>query len=362
VELVTERARYGATAAGHYALNLAAYSHSTSPIRRYADLLTQRQVTTALVGEAPPYSAAELDAMADWIATVSDRWRAEAKRDDEERPGAPAPSRRLAERNRALSSVAAAVAAPSPRANDDMAAEVIERATEGTLSISHIAAVLLGPRETWGAAQDACLEHLRAHPDQAMSVLVMLPQRHGTGTPEVRLEATPDGYRARASLHRGETAWYGRWVTAITKRVARHRAALSLLHVVAAADEVDVEDPPPEDVESGTDGAALVISPPPPGNHKGSLVEVAQQRQWRRPAFRLDQAGPPHAPVFRAWVKVVDGSHIHQAGPGLGRTRKAAEQVAAWLLLRDLTLHDESDVYGGESPTSWLDAPLAEAD
>ncbi len=44
----------------HFALGLEAYSQVTSPLRRYADLVQQRQLAAHLAGEPPPYSAEDL--------------------------------------------------------------------------------------------------------------------------------------------------------------------------------------------------------------------------------------------------------------------------------------------------------------
>lgn len=44
----------------HFGLGLERYTQTSSPLRRYADLVIQRQLSAHLAGEAPPYSAAEL--------------------------------------------------------------------------------------------------------------------------------------------------------------------------------------------------------------------------------------------------------------------------------------------------------------
>ena len=53
--------RAGETGEGHFGLAVHDYTHSTAPNRRFADLVTQRLVKSALAGGQSPYSDAALN-------------------------------------------------------------------------------------------------------------------------------------------------------------------------------------------------------------------------------------------------------------------------------------------------------------
>jgi ribonuclease R len=65
------RAEYGPTLIGHFALNLPAYCHFTSPIRRLADLINHRIVKAILKQQENPYTKVELEQLGAHIAQVT---------------------------------------------------------------------------------------------------------------------------------------------------------------------------------------------------------------------------------------------------------------------------------------------------
>jgi len=65
------RSEVGITPARHASLGLDAYSQATSPIRRYADLLTHFQIKAHLRGEEPPFSAEALKALLISVVAVT---------------------------------------------------------------------------------------------------------------------------------------------------------------------------------------------------------------------------------------------------------------------------------------------------
>jgi ribonuclease R len=65
-----DRARYSPEAEPHVGLGLAVYAHTTSPIRRYADLVNQRLLKAALHGQPVPYTPAVLADIAMQLTTL----------------------------------------------------------------------------------------------------------------------------------------------------------------------------------------------------------------------------------------------------------------------------------------------------
>ncbi|GAB4005119.1 hypothetical protein GCM10029992_52020 [Glycomyces albus] len=75
--MVSRPATYGPTVHGHSGLRLPVYTHATSPIRRYPDLVTQRILLAATAGHESPYGIEDLGELAD---EVNSRIAAERER------------------------------------------------------------------------------------------------------------------------------------------------------------------------------------------------------------------------------------------------------------------------------------------
>jgi VacB/RNase II family 3'-5' exoribonuclease len=69
-EYIAERP--GETAPGHFGLAVREYAHSTAPNRRYADLVAQRLLKSAIAGRAAPYRFEELDRLARHLTKAED--------------------------------------------------------------------------------------------------------------------------------------------------------------------------------------------------------------------------------------------------------------------------------------------------
>jgi len=212
------KATYGATVRGHIGLQVPAYTHATSPLRRYADLVTQRQLLAHLDGTELPYTAQQLATIADALAALT------AERDADSEAVQKARTRRANQ--------AAIAAGDLSHMNDreflrvlrlgtqaappaSVATELTDRATAGRLHAGHLAVLYTTDHPDWTTLRATLTAQLRAeHAYLAPSAISALQQIDGgqivtptldtdiTGPPHQRTFAT------RAHLEDMTTRWH----------------------------------------------------------------------------------------------------------------------------------------------------------
>ena len=265
------KATYGAVVRGHIGLQVPAYTHVTSPLRRYADLVTQRQLLAHLDGTEPPYTAEQLATIADALAAIT------AERDADSEAVQKARTRRANE--------AAIAAGDLSHMNDreflrvlrlgtqaappeSVITELTDRATAGRLHAGHIAVLYTTDHPDWKMLRATLTAQLRAeHAYLAPSAISALQQIDGgqivapaldtdiTGPPHQRTFAT------RAHLEDMTTHWH----TGPVKKATEHAALWELLDIIGghtpSADPTTPPPTPPEPEGESVSASTAVITP-----------------------------------------------------------------------------------------------------
>lgn len=344
LEMVRERmqvlvrpAVYGEKAGGHYALNLPMYAHATSPIRRYADLVNQRQIFARLDGKNPTYTGEELAAIAEGVNT-GDR--------------ADRTLRNQALKERAHNATRAAIRANAvtggtPREfsglikrackeglhSTDLVAEARRRALDGTLSSRDMFMILLvakGP--AWHELQEEIIRLLVAHPEVTVSLLAMHVAEHDISPVDYTFAAEGPDHRYTFSAQASLSGTRGAVRRAPTKRAAQQLASLSLLSCLVG---FHVEDPS-EDAAAELAASAPKAPPIFEGRHPVSVInESAQAGILSDVHWKVDRSGADHVPMFVVTVTATCHAGALE-GVGKAPAKAGAREKAAAVLVERL--------------------------
>ena len=165
---------YSVRASEHFGLRLPWYCHATSPLRRYPDLLTQRQLLAALRGERPPHTTGELDQLA---AAVNDTLRQRRERRTERY------KENTKQRRRAELAAAAyqgldadqfyrllKLAVKEQRHTAELEAELLRRIAADSILARDAYPMLMAPGPEWEASRAALVGWLARHPEHAVTL------------------------------------------------------------------------------------------------------------------------------------------------------------------------------------------------
>ncbi|MEL6555910.1 MAG: RNB domain-containing ribonuclease [Cyanobacteria bacterium J06621_11] len=347
------KAEYNPTLVGHFALNLTAYCHFTSPIRRLADLLNHRIIKALLHQQPHPYRKVELEQLGTYIATVTEQAEAATKAFYKQRH-----QRTYQKQLQAEDATASLVAlsdkefshivkhAAKAHNFEPIRAAAIQRLSAETLPIQSLALLLIHSGDL--SLQQPILTALRQKPEDATSVLVLAVDQTPSWEQLEYVEASQD---SPPFLFWVEVLIAGvvRTTSAPAqnqrKQIARHLACLSWLEafvanqLVTPAERPSQERPSPEQpiaapAETMLTEPSPVAAPAVPSilseswegeqNFVGILQELFQSQGWALPAYQFTEAGAGFLCTCSVFVE-------EEAFQGSGTTsqKKKAKQLAA---------------------------------
>ena len=359
------KAEYSPTLVGHFALNLTAYCHFTSPIRRLADLLNHRIIKALLHDQPHPYRKFELEQLCTYIATLSQQEEAETKAFFKQR-------HQRSYQKQIQSSEATTLAALSAKAFDNLVKHAAKennfepilaaaqlRLKQNQLSIQSLYLLLVHSGDL--TLQRQILAALQQRIEDATSVLVMATDQEDSWEQLTYVEASEDNPPFSLWV---EVAITGEVVTTSTparsqrKQAARHRACLKWLEAfvsdklvspaqrqlsepsaIAPAENAitptDTQDTKPEDTEpvpmtTPTDHPTLNHPLEGEQNFVGLLQELSQSLGWAMPAYQFTQAGSDFICTCTALVEEQDFT----AKAAATQKKKAKQEAAKEMLVQ----------------------------
>ena len=350
------KAEYNPTLIGHFALNLTAYCHFTSPIRRLADLLNHR-IIKALIHEQPhPYRQVELEQLCTYIATLAQQQDDATKQFYKQR------DQRKYQHQLEASAATATLASLSPKEFDNIVkhaakennfepiqAAAMTRLEQNQLSVQSLYLLLIHSGDL--TLQRLILSALQQCPEDATSLLVMATDQEADWE---RLDYIEEGQDVPPFWVWVEVSLAGQVTTTRApapsqrKQSARHLACLNWLEAFVSDELV----PPAQRQRPELPGASAAkpataelppISLEPTAhptlrealedgqNFVGLLQELCQSLGWPLPTYQFTGASPES--VCTCTVLIREQSF---SAKGIAAQKKKAKHVAAREMLIQL--------------------------
>jgi ribonuclease R len=339
--VVQRPATYEPVVFGHRGLSLVAYTHATSPLRRYPDLINQRILMAVACGRPSPYDFDALDTIGTDLNT---RIQAERERRSERHKAA---ARRMVRERLTeaefddLDAVAFSkvlrmglAQSPAPKA---LIAEATRRFDTASLPLRDACEILTAGREPqWQQLRERVNDTIAQEPTQALTIVSMYAQSvigGPVGETQMKWELRHVGtahqprFEAKLTLDLGDVVHESPRRVQASKKDAKAQAAFALLAQLTELQDLSRS----ADVPAPDETRELILNRIPADRNPAMAVnEYAQLGAIDNPVWTFDRTGPPHEPVFTCTVSaVLNADSTRLEATGTGPAKQQAKACAA---------------------------------
>lgn len=329
--MMFNRAEYSPTILGHFGLNLGAYTHFTSPIRRYADLVNHQQIRAYILNEPLPHSKEEIQAIASHInlkRLENDRAKSEYMKEKAYREVESAILRNRIEDVsdtdfERITKFLIRKEEDCPEAYCDVFLKRL-----GKLPIVCAVLVLLQAPdgERWAGLKRALFEEMATAPYRATSIFDIAQHMPGWQMPVHKVTKTARGklpvFIARSAIRIGDREYQSAAYEDLTKKGAMQRASVDLLAAILDLPTPDLKitiaDPPASKEEAMINTSKDPIF---------ALQEYCQAKKLPLPAYSFEMEGPTNKPIFTCTCTFGSSTSTGQAGKKQRAKRLAARAM-----------------------------------
>ena len=362
-----QRARYEPEKKGHFGLQVPAYLHFTSPIRRYADLVVHRNLTDFLEGRDPTYSHEKLAEIGKHLNA-----RTDAEKDHEKTKVYKDFKRTRLSGFLASNQTAASymgkpeheirtmlkVANEDGIENDGLKQDVLKRLQGEDVNLRIVSRLIVendSESPYWTELRSAALDHLRAFPEIAISLLDHAARDYEDWQGYTYQSQTVAGGFAeipRVTIT-GETISAPLIPAASNKKAAKTLAAIAFWQAFADKKLTNIQHVTVSDkIEAGIqeevdmpEASATLYG----GNPIGILNEAAQKGRFEI-GFTDKQTGPSHRPSFTVTATLSGGQFAEPVSfSGTGVTKKDAKANAAIEAIGYLGIEQKKEINAPEA-------------
>ena len=344
VHMLLEKAEYGPSLKGHYGLNLPAYGHFTSPIRRYADLVNHRQILAHLKGEPFPYLKEDLEKVAQHIneTTLAEKEATSSylKSKAEDR------AERSAHDTRRIEGLASKefervvkVQVRSGNAPTEALVQAFQlRLREKRVPPICLHAVMIEApiNDDWKPLRQSILQYLGKNPQDGPTILTQATQVSEWS--EVTYDSKSVGpshaplFTVKGSLNHSDLGHLSVEASASSLKEGKQRASVSLLALYCGLPS-PMFPLPVRDDRAAPKSQSKAFKYDPSKDPVAALQEYCQARSLNLPKYTFKLEGPPHMPVVSCEVMV---NGVLRSGKA--NSKKDAKKIAAVQCLKALEI------------------------